>query len=179
VTCIVAVEADGIVYMGSDHAGSNGYTLTPVEASKTFTNGPLLIGYTTSFRMGQILQYGLIVPSHTLSWDLDRWVATDLMVAVRATFEAHGWNQTEKNVATGGNFLMAVGGRCYEIQSNYSFLRSATGEYAVGSGENHALGSLHTTRGQEPAVRVMRALEAAAEHCTGVAGPFDLTTQKA
>jgi len=178
-TCIVAIEEDGVVYMGSDRAGSNGHTIGIVGSPKTFTNGPLLIGYTSSFRMGQILQHGLVVPAHKLTWDVDRWVATDLMLAIREAFQSHGWDEVNSGVARGGYFLVAVAGRCYEIQSNYSYLRRVTGEYATGSGESHALGSLHATRGEPASVRVMKALEAAAEHVVSVAGPFDLVTQGA
>lgn len=178
-TCIVAVEHEGVVYMGSDRAGSNGYTIAPYDAPKTFTNGPALIGFTSSFRMGQILRYGLEVPSHTLSWDVDRWMATDFMLALREAYGRHGWDRTDNGVAKGGNFLIAIHGRCYEVHSNYAFLRSVSGEYATGSGEDHAMGALYATRSwSDPTARVMNALEAAAEHCTTVAGPFDIVTQE-
>lgn len=179
-TCIVAIETADGVWMGGDRAGSNRYTIHAQDASKTFTNGPLLIGYTTSFRMGQILQYALTVPSHTLTWDVDRWVATDLMKAIREAYTEHGWDRLTENVAQGGNFLAAVAGRCYEIQSDYSFTRRTSGEYAVGSGEDHAFGSLHSTRDwDDAAARVTAALEAAAEHVTTVCGPFDIEHQAA
>jgi ATP-dependent protease HslVU (ClpYQ) peptidase subunit len=178
VTCIVAVEHDGVVYMGSDRAGSDGWGIGTVAAAKTFRNGPLLIGYTTSFRMGQLLQYALVPPTDTLTWDVDRWVATDLMAAIREAYDAHGWDETESNKHVGGNFLLAVAGRAYEIQSNYSFIRKVTGEYAVGSGEMFALGSLHSTRDLDPLDRVRLALEAAAEMSPSVAGPFDYVTQE-
>lgn len=178
-TCIVAIEHEGAVYMGSDRAGSDGWGIGTVAAAKTFQNGPLLIGYTTSFRMGQLLQHALVPPTQTLTWDVDRWVATDLMAAVRATYGAHGWDEVESNKAVGGNFLLAVQGRAYEIQSNYSFIRNVSGEYAVGSGEMYAKGSLHSTRGRDPMERLRMALEAAAEMSPSVAGPFDFVTQEA
>lgn len=176
-TCIVAVEADGVVYMGSDRKASSSWSAGVVEAPKMFENGPLLVGYTTSFRMGQLLQHALQVPTHTLTWDVDRWVSTDLATAVRECYDAHGWNETKDGRAVNGNWLMAVSGRCYEMQSDYSFIRDTAGEYAVGSGEDFALGSLHATRGQEPRTRVLAALEAAAERCPSVGGPFDLREQ--
>lgn len=179
-TCIVAVEHDGTVYMGSDRAGSSSWSIGIVDAPKTFRNGPLLIGYTTSFRMGQILQYGLTVPSHTLDWDVDRWVAIDLMGAVREAFEEHHWNKDNSGVAEGGSFLVAVEGRAYEVQTDYSAIRNVAGEYATGSGEDFARGSLCSTRGwDDPEARVLAALEAAAECSPSVAGPFDVVTGSA
>lgn len=179
-TCIVAIEHEGTVYMGSDRAGSSGWSIGLVEHPKTFTNGAALIGYTTSFRMGQVLQYALDVPSHTLTWDVDRWVATDFAAACRAAFEENVWHRVNEGRAKGGSFLLAIQGRAYEIQEDYSFIRSTVGEYATGSGEDFARGSLCSTRTwDDPEARVLAALEAAAECSPSVAGPFDIVTQAA
>lgn len=178
-TCIVALEANGKVYMGSDTFGSNGYTGATYEAPKTFHNGSALIGICGSYRMGQLLQYALVVPEETLTWDIDRWIALDLMPAIRTAFDAHGWDRLNEGRAKGGAFLFAISGRCYEIQSDYSFLRSVNGEYAIGSGEYHARGSLHATRDwAKPKKRVAAALAAAAEHVVSVDGPFDFMRQE-
>jgi ATP-dependent protease HslVU (ClpYQ) peptidase subunit len=173
VTCIVAVETRRGVWLGADSAGSNGYTIGPVESPKLFHNGPALFGICGSFRMGQILRYGLRVPTESLGWDVDRWIATDFAKALRKAYAEHGWDFVEAGVAEQGNFLVSVAGRCYEIQSDYSFLRSPVGEYAIGSGTYHALGSLHATRDYaRPKDRLLASLEAAAEHVMSVAAPF-------
>lgn len=178
-TCIVALEARGRVYMASDTFGSNGHTGATYEAPKTFRNGSALIGVCGSYRMMQLLQYALVVPEVSLSWDVDRWVALDLMPAIRTAFMAHGWDRVAEGRARGGSFLFAIAGRCYEIQSDYSFLRSSAGEYAIGSGTYHALGSLHSTRDwAKPKRRLSAALAASAEHVVSVAGPFHFVQQE-
>jgi hypothetical protein len=53
---------------------------------------------------------------------------------------------------------------------------STDGYDAVGCGADIAFGSLHTSKGQAPRTRVRRALEAAAHHSAGVAGPFVIKT---
>ena len=58
-TCIVGLEHDGKVYMGGDSAAVGGMDVYPSRIPKVFQAGRYLIGYTTSFRMGQLLQYGL------------------------------------------------------------------------------------------------------------------------
>ena len=174
-TCIVALETPAGVWMGADRAGSDGFSIGAVEAPKVFHAGPVLIGYTSSFRMGQVLQHHLDAPAHTLTWDVDRWVAVDFVTAVREAFAEAAWDRVDEGRAKGGSFLAAVAGRCYQIQTDYSFLRSLHGEYATGSGEYHALGSLHATRDNpDPEARILAALEAAEEHVTSVAGPFDI-----
>lgn len=173
-TCIVAIEQNGTVIMGGDRLGSNGHTGAPVSESKVFTKSGVTIGYTSSFRMGQLLQYALTIPVIPEE-DLDKWVAVDLMQAIRAVYSENGWDETSNGKASGGSFLLAVKGRCYEIQSDYSFIRQISGEYAVGSGKDYALGSLRSTRGRMTASkRIIESLETAAEYVVSVSAPFDV-----
>lgn len=172
-TVIVAIETDDAVWFGSDRLGSNGYVGEPVTFPKVFANGCVTIGYTGSFRMGQLLQYALTVPVLPVGVDVNRWMAVDFMQAVRQAFKDNEWFESKDGVAVGGSFLVAVAGRCYEIQSDFSFLRSMSNEYAVGSGKDYALGSLRSTRGSKPKKRLLEALETAAEYVVSVGGPFD------
>ena len=56
-TCIVAEVVDGVVHMAGDKAGINGDCKSMVVRPKVFINGDFIIGYTTSFRMGQLLEF--------------------------------------------------------------------------------------------------------------------------
>lgn len=179
-TCIIAIEQNGIVTMGGDRMGSNGYTGAPVAESKVFKKGGVLIGYTSSFRMGQLLQHALTIPVLPAEIDLDKWVAIDFMQAIRQVYQDNGWDGQKDNKAEHGSFLMAVNGRCYEIQSDYSFIRNLSGEYAVGSGTSFALGSLRSTRGKLSAEkRILEGLETASEYVVTVQGPYDVLVCKA
>ena len=174
-TCIVALETARGVWIGADRAASDDFTTSTMGLPKVYRNGPLTLADCGDFRTGQLLQYALEVPVDTIDDDLDRWVAVDLATAIRQAFKRNGWQRKDKGVADATSLLMAVRGRCYEIQSDYSFLRNASGEYAIGSGTYHALGSLHSTRDwKKPKDRIMAALEAAAEHVVSVSGPFDV-----
>lgn len=176
-TCIVALETPRGVWMGADRASATDVTTVTMAVSKIYTNGPALLADCGDFRTGQLLQYALEVPESTLGWDVDRWVALDLSSAIREAFAAHGWDRSDNGVAEATGFLLAIRGRVYEIQSDYSFLRNEAGEYAIGSGAHHALGALHATRSMKPKDRILAALEAAAEHVVSVAGPFDIARQ--
>ena len=174
-TCIVAIEKDGKVTMGGDRLGSNGYTGAPVAQAKVFTKNHVTIGYCGSFRMGQLLQHALDLPLISESTDLDKWVAIEFMQAIRKAYADNGWDKQKDGEAHGGNFLLAVRGRCYEIQSDYSYLRHISGEYAIGSGQDYALGSLRSTRNKMSTVkRILESLETAAEYVVSVSAPFDI-----
>ena len=63
-TCIVGCIHNGKVFLAGDQLGSNGYYKENHEKlTKVFKVGEFLIGYTTSFRMGQILQYSWTPPA--------------------------------------------------------------------------------------------------------------------
>lgn len=174
-TCIVGVVEAGRVTIGGDSAGSNGWTVTGRADSKVFTVGPYLLGFTSSFRMGQLLRYRLDVPAPD-TWDVDRWMATTFVDAVRATLKAGGWSTEHSGQEHGGSFLVGIGGRLYRIEGDYQAGVASRGYDAVGSGAEVALGALHATQGQPADRRVTTALAAAAELTPFVRAPFTVET---
>jgi ATP-dependent protease HslVU (ClpYQ) peptidase subunit len=171
VTCIVGVADKGQVWIGGDSAGSNGWSVRVRSDTKVFRNGPYVLGFTTSFRMGQLLRYRLQAPEPD-GWDIDRFMATAFVDAVRQCLKDGGWAKTDNGQEQGGTFLVGYRDRLYEIEADFQIGYSADSYAAVGSGYLVALGSLHATAGRPAEDRVNRAL-VAAEHFTGeVAGPF-------
>jgi ATP-dependent protease HslVU (ClpYQ) peptidase subunit len=63
-TCIVGMVENGKVYIGGDSAGVSGFDYHIREDQKVFQNGDMIFGFTSSFRMGQLLQYSLKIPDH-------------------------------------------------------------------------------------------------------------------
>lgn len=177
-TCIVGIEYDGGVLIGGDSAGTAGCSQTIRADEKVFTNGPYVMGFTSSFRMGQLLRYSLNapVPGTDDHEDLDRFIATVFIEAVRDTLKSGGFAVIDKGQEEGGTFLMGLAGRLYMIDNDYQFGRSVDGYAAVGCGDDIALGSLHTTAQYDidPLERVQLALEAATALNGGVAGPFTI-----
>lgn len=188
-TAIVGLTHQGRVHIGGDAAAVGGYTLEIRKDPKVFTlpqretgrpEQPHVwaFGYTTSFRMGQILQYGFTPP--TLTDDLDRVMRTTFVDALRTAFKQAGWARTDNGVEETGQFLVGVAGRLFTVDEDYQVGEPADGYAAVGCGRAIASGSLHTTQGLGwgPEERLTAALEAAAHHSAGVAGPFTLVTTR-
>ena len=175
-TCVVGIEHEGRVILGADAAGTAGWSQTIRADPKVFSNGPFIMGFTSSFRMGQLLRYKLEapVPTRTDLKDLDRFVATTFIDAVRKTFNDNGYGKIDNNREHGGCFLVGVAGRLFTIDNDYQTGRSIAGYDAVGCGDDIALGSLHTTAQYaiSPRQRATLALEAAAALSAGVAAPF-------
>jgi ATP-dependent protease HslVU (ClpYQ) peptidase subunit len=172
VTCIVAIKDGGKVHMGCDSIGTDGWRKQARTRPKLFKKGPLLIGYCGSFRMADLLEFNLDVPKLLPDEDLPTWMVKELVPAVRTNFKEGGYATKHDDAERGGDFLIAVRGRLFCIESDYQ-VGETTREYAaLGSGEPFAMGSLFGTEGRAVLDRLQVALEAAHEMCATVAPPF-------
>lgn len=185
-TCIVGLEyKDGVIIGGDSAAVAEGrvqLTTTP----KVFKLAHVLIGYTWSFRMGQIIQYSSDVPKMDASKQYPsdsnyKYLINDFVPFLKDVFKDAGWLKTEEERDEGGQFLIGIRGQLYEINSDFSVLRMSDRYIAVGSGAPYALGALYTLKEkvnefsdiiEPPSHIVLLALQAAAYYSTGVSAPF-------
>lgn len=178
-TAIVAIVEDGVVYMGADSAASNGSFIFEVQDCKIFNVRDFMIGYTTSFRMGQILEYCFNPPEQTSSQDTLQYMVSSFVPSLMDTFEHYGFLSPgpPKN---GGNFLVGYRGDLFEIQNDFSVLRSANGYAAVGSGQDYCYSSLFTSLDFDisPVDRLELALSSASHFSTTVQGPFHISSME-
>jgi ATP-dependent protease HslVU (ClpYQ) peptidase subunit len=171
-TCIVSVIDDGDVYMGGDSAGAAGWSIMTRADAKVFRNGEFLMGFTDSFRMGQILRYAFAPPHLCPDADLHRYMVVDFVNAVRESLKQGGWARKDSEQEAGGTFLVGVRGRLFCVCSDYQVGENAHGFDAVGCGHDLAKGVLYASGGQPPRERIRVALEAAEQFSNGVRGPF-------
>lgn len=175
-TCIVAIEHNGKVYMGGDSAAVSGRDTRIIDSKKVFKLGPFLIGYTDSFRMGQLLQYNLVVEEQEYLHieDDEEYLIKVFIPAVRKCLKDGGYAEINNNIESGGSFLLGYKGKVYIIQSDFLLLRYKNVYSAIGCGDRYALGCLATNyfREDEPEERIIQALEVAGEFSNGVAPPY-------
>jgi ATP-dependent protease HslVU (ClpYQ) peptidase subunit len=176
VTCIVGIEyADGVL-IGGDSAGVGGWSQRIRADEKVFRNGELVFGFTSSFRMGQLLRYKLHPPSFVEDQDIDTYMATSFVDAVRQCLKDGGYARVRDGQESGGIFLVGVRGRLYQVESDFQVGRSVEGYEAIGCGDDLAMGALYATKDftdWTPTQRATVALEAAAHFSAGVSGPFN------
>lgn len=177
-TCIVGIEHEGTVYIGGDSAGVSGLDVVVRSDEKVFINGPLIMGFTSSFRMGQLLRYAVDVPEQDPRHDDMKYLVVDVMDHIRDCFHEKGFLAKEDNVETGGVFLMGYKGRLYWVGSDFQVGRHLDGYAACGCGENYAMGVLHYLSRAKPKMspedKIKAALEAAAYHSGGVLEPYTI-----
>lgn len=172
-TCIAGLVHGGKVYIGGDSAGVGGWSLSVRADEKVFMNGDFLFGFTSSFRMGQVLRHAFTPPKRHPDKDVMSFMVTDFVNAVRNTFKEAGVASKSNEVESCGTFLVGYMGRLFSIQDDYQVGEAACGYDAVGCGQDIALGSLYATADMvDQKARIGRALHAAEAHSAGVRGPF-------
>lgn len=172
-TCIVGLVDGGRVWMGGDSAGTAGWDLTVRADRKVFRNGPYVMGFTTSFRMGQLLRHGFAAPVPPDSpADLEAFMATTFIDAVRERLKAGGWAVKNLEQEQGGTFLVGVRGRLFRIDSDYQVGEGVDGYAAIGCGDQVAHGALFASQGRPAFDRVAMALAAAERFSAAVRRPF-------
>lgn len=184
-TCIVALIDGEKVFMGGDSAASDeksGLIFSRTDP-KVFKVGQFGIGFTDSFRMGQILQYSWKPPVYTPTKNnsnLDKFMRTKFVESVKEAFQEGGYGKFGSNTDDGdegGVFLIGVQGtgRIFTMDSDFHIGECDVPYMAEGSGGELALGSLFsTTNIKTSRKRVRLALEAAAKFNMAVQGPFTI-----
>ncbi len=176
-TAIAGFVHEGKVWIGGDSAGVDGrFALTVRADQKVFRSGEFVMGFTSSFRMGQLLRYTLTVPPWKEKQDLFEYMVNDFIGAVRNCLKAGGYAEKHDDAERGGTFLVGVRGRLFCIQSDYQVSESADGYEACGCGELICSGALFATRNfiGPPVERMKVVLEAAERHSAGVRAPFHI-----
>lgn len=191
-TCIVGIAVNGAVILGADSAGVDGNWNRRVRADrKVFKNGELIFGFTTSFRMGQLLEHNLTPPAIQEGMEPYAYAVKLLIPEIRNTLRAGGFMRTESGVEAGGVFLVGFRGSLLRIDSDFQVGESTEKFEAVACGDAYAMGAMHIAydqafrkpqrltpdsfmdSDQSAAQLVLQAgLNAAARFSAGVAGPF-------
>jgi ATP-dependent protease HslVU (ClpYQ) peptidase subunit len=172
-TCIVAVAQGGKVYMGCDSAAYDSDSTTHFIKSgpKIFTVDDYLIGYSNSFRAGQILQYDFVPPIPDPE-NLMRTMVTDFVSSIYSAYEKNKFVLDEEK-GEFADLIIGVHGKLFTIESDMQVQEYTDNYVAIGSGYQFALGSLYTTKKvKSPTDRIQKALEAASEYTGSVKPPF-------
>ena len=172
-TCIVGIAKDDTVYMGADSAASDGSSMRVTLLPKIIEVGPFLIGYTWSFRMGQILQHHLAVPKQKDGVSDESYMVKFFVESVRECLDKYGVVKTDNGVESSGEFLVGYHGIIYDFESDFQINHFAENYAACGSGCGYALGSLGSTEKMKDVNRrIKTALNVAERFTATVRSPF-------
>lgn len=180
-TAIAGIVDGDNVWIGGDSAGVGGMDMQTRSDPKVFKNGEFLFGYTSSFRMGQLLEHEFSPPKPYEGENGMAYMVRRFIPAVKDTLRSGGYQTSKDGQDIGGTFLVGYRGQLYEVQCDYQVARLRQPFHAVGCGDHLALGSLHATQGFDltPKERIKMALQAAETFSAGVRGPFTILSTPA
>lgn len=188
-TCVVGLvgtgDEAGSVLLAADSAGVvRGEEIHSLRNQKVYRVGSYLLGFTTSFRLGQVVRFGSMLPeppSEMLAGrgcevELEGFLATDWVAALRRALYDHGYEQA---LAAGGSLLVGVAGRLFVIGQDYQVLVAREPYAAIGSARLLAYGALATLEGLDaPELDLERrariALQVAERFSPEVRRPFEV-----
>lgn len=175
-TCIVGLVHGDRVVIGGDSAGVTvGWGLNTRVDSKVGNVGEFVIGFTDSFRMGQVLLFRFQPPP--IDGELMAYMVGPFIDELRRTLRAAGYAERQNERETGGTFLVGIRGRLFRISSDYQVGESRDNYDAVGCGADLALGSMYSSGlviDNAPKARILEALAAAEHFSGGVRRPFNV-----
>lgn len=193
-TCIVGIEHDGNVWIGGDALAmdSNDGDVTTLAHPKIFMlpgglPGGFVVGHTGGIRGQQALRYGIdwnavlgapmwserVIPDDRVM----HFLCTAFVSAVIKAYRDFGVAVTRDGQEKGEPFLLGFQGKLYEVEDEFAVIRHVRPYAVVGCGRKYALGALAVLDDQVPVEkRIRMALQAAATHNAGVAGPFTIVS---
>jgi hypothetical protein len=191
-TCIVAVEHEGKIWVGADSIGMDEslYYNRRLDR-KIFWNNEYLIGFTGSFRGGQILKHKLELPNfppqylpqnfcpeikdvslRNLPSELlilvENFFVNEIVDTIKSAFEQGGWANSEDDFVW---FLIACGPYMVVIQNDLQ-VEIVEDYTSIGVAAPLALGALAVTETMGPEERLLLSLAVASKHSAGVTEPF-------
>lgn len=179
-TCIVALKGDnGSVIIGGDSAGVADIDIVIRKDPKVFmVDDRFIIGFTDSFRMGQILRYSFNPPIQSKEVTTYEYMVTEFITSLRATFILGGYLETRGGREIGGTFIVGYRGRLFTIGSDFQVGEHVDDYMSVGCGSEYALGALRmfTLYPHPPKDRAEEALKVAEYFSGGVVAPFTILT---
>jgi len=175
-TCIVGMIKGNKVYMGADAAGVAGLDITVRADEKVFIRNKMIFGFTSSFRMGQLIRYKLRIPKHPANMATHEYMVKLFIESLRKCFRDGGFARNKDGEDVAGSFLVGYQGTIFEIDSDYQVGIPVIGVNSVGCGSSYAMGAMNAmvrcTPNKSPKEMILTALKIAEEHSAGVRGPF-------
>lgn len=181
-TVIIGYITKENIYIAGDSAGISGYSLSIRKDPKVFKTGKFIMGFTTSFRMGQLLMSSKFKVSKQKKTETDyHYMITTFIDAVIKTFKQGGYMKREKDSLEGGTFLVGYKGKLYEINDDFQVGEVYLNFNSVGCGSDIAKGAMYILdKNQDllPEEKLTYALEAVNKFSAGVSSPFNIVSLK-
>lgn len=183
-TTIVAIQGDGWATIAADSRVVGSRVFSTNNPSKIVEAGEYIIGAAGDLRGGNLIANAFKPPAVPAKCNLDQFITTTFIPALRYCFDQHGFQSIKDSVASQETeIIVLIRGVVYEIDEDYSWLRDDSKIHGVGSGAPYALGALaalNAGTADDPQLAetlCKTAVEIAARFDDGTAKPVVIKTQ--
>ena len=167
-----------VVWLGGDSCGSGNGSDHIYKNNKVFHymgNPNIIMGGTTSFRHLDLLETteGLFDDFEDLENITRLDIVKHFIPRVQKAFQGNYLRGDDTD--RGGNFLLGINDKLFEIQNDYSVLEPDNGVIAVGCGEDTAivmLDAYNILTKEPPQTKLFKTLEYVSNYNQGVKPPF-------
>ncbi len=157
-TTIVAIEYEDhcIVAADSITVGGNGRRYIHSDMAKISERGAFLIAGAGDAQPCDALQHTWTPPRVTVKdkEDLFKFMVAKVVPSMRECIRASGYDPDKDDKEAGFDFIIAVGGELFEVDTQFSVTKSKDNIYGVGSGSPFAMGAIAYGATVEEAVQI-------------------------
>lgn len=185
-TCVAALKRDGVVYICADSAATSTTFAYNIRSDrKVHVTDRYVMGYSTSYRAGQLMQHVFDAPDHPHDESDMTYMVKHFMESVRTVLKDGGYIKTTDGVES-MDFDMIVGynGELYTFCSDMQVAVVSEDYVAIGAGGDYALGAMAYMKKHcdwstmKPRTILQRAVEAAVAHDSSVRPPYVHVSKK-
>ena len=166
-SCIVAVRSKDGIWMGADTLTTYDDYKQITDDKKIFIRDGYMIGVAGKSEFMQKIKHFFELPEIKCGIDIQKFMigtfARDLKLFAEKE-DIISPEQEGKHVLGEGVLLICVANRIFEIDVFFTVTEQILDYAAIGTGGDHAEGSLHATKNKSPHERVESALKAACSH---------------
>lgn len=179
-TCVVGIKKDNVVYIGADSSASSegsDFILSRSDA-KVFRVGSFIIGFSGSFRFGQIMRFSFKPPEHKSGKSDYAYMCSDFVTKLQSTLEKNRFNgqndKTEMESST--ELLVGYNRELYYVGQDYQIGINNDNYSAIGCSDVIALGALYAINNIKGTISAEKqieiALDASTKYCSRVLRPY-------
>lgn len=190
-TCIVGLVESGVIWLGSDSAGSGEHDeqeilKNPKVFAKRGPKGNLwLFGFAGRYRLGQLVEHSLVLPnvSSELKGNfLVGFLVNEFVKDLRRCLRENGaMIESQKNRTENcpGDLIIGVNEEIFTVDEYFQVLIPSNPFTSIGNGSAAAFGALGATKNLlGPEERILTSLEQAQEYIANVSDPFLIINSK-
>lgn len=177
-TCIVALRVPNLcVWVGGDSGAFKEDEITQRVNEKVFYNGEFLIGFSGSFRVGQLIRYSFSPPPVLDPENIMKYFVVDFVDSLKDCLRAKGNLKTNESgeECHECDIVVAYKDKVVSIESDFNVGDPFDEYVSIGSGALYALGALSALDGLNeitPEQKVLKALIASEKYSPSVMQPF-------